>query len=333
MPPRRRSISIALPVFNGVNYLRDALDSICAQTFTDFEVVICDNASTDETLDICQKYARLDSRFKVTRSELFLPQAENVNRAVDLCSAEWVKLFCHDDMMVPECMATLDRAVSNCEPSVGLVGNGEQWLFENGYCHRNGGHLFCLENWNGRRYLRAQLTGTRSSQLPPLPSLTTATVRKRAWLESGRFQRSFLHFDIFLWTQMLMDWDYSYIPEVLTTNRIHGTQVAVSARQSLRSVTDSRIFWSQFARQYGTTLGLGVWSRFALRNRWMGAAGTAIALQLLRRNFSAALKTFFALPIACWPWLPAFIVRSYRFQRRKIESLAAHVPMSAIYPG
>src|SRR5215469_8996073 len=118
-------ISIALPVFNGVNYLRDALDSICAQTFTDFEVVISDNASTDETLDICQEYARLDSRFKVTRSELFLPQAENVNRAVDLCSAEWVKLFCHDDMMVPECIGRINEALEQAPTSVGLIANEE----------------------------------------------------------------------------------------------------------------------------------------------------------------------------------------------------------------
>ena len=326
-------ISIALPVYNGANYLREALDSICAQTLRDFEVVISDNASTDETPEICGEYARRDSRIVIKRSEQFLGQADNVNRAVDLCSGEWVKLFCHDDLMVPGCIAALMRTISTCDSALGLVGNGEQWLFANGYCHQNGCHLGRPENWNGRRYLRAQLKSGRSSQLPPLPSLTTATVRKRAWLESGRFQPSFLHFDIFLWTQMLISWDYCYIPEVLTTNRIHGTQVAVSARQSLRSVTDSRIFWPQFARKYGTTLGLGVWSRFTLRNRWLGAAGSTIALQVLRRNFSAALKTFLALPIACWPWLLAFVVRSYRYERRKIESLAAHVPMNAIYPG
>jgi hypothetical protein len=256
-----------------------------------------------------------------------------VNHAVNSCSGEWIKLFCHDDVMVPECMSAIERVVSRCEPSLGLIGNGEQWLFANGYCHRNVGRPSQLEYWNGRKYLRAQLGGSRSSRLPPLPSLTTATVRKRAWLACGGFQSTFSHFDIFLWTQLLMNWDYCYVPEVLTTNRIHGTQVAVSARQSLRSVTDNRIYWSQFARRYGTSLGLGVWSRIALRNRWLSTAGTAVALQLLRRDYSRAASTFLALPIACWPCLPAFIARSYRYEKRKIQSVAAHVPVSVIYPG
>ena len=326
-------ISIALPVHNGANYLHEALDSICAQTFTDFEVVIADNASTDETPSICRKYARRDPRFNIKRSDQFLQQADNVNRAVDSCSGEWVKLFCHDDVMVPECLATIDRVVSESEPLVGLIGNGEQWLFANGYCHRNVDHAGRLEYWNGQKYLRAQFTGGRSSRLPPLPSLTTATVRKCAWLASGGFQSTFSHFDIFLWAQLLMKWDYCYVPEVLTTNRIHGTQVAVSARQSLRSVADNRIFWPRFVHQYGTSLGLGVWSRIAVRNRWLSTAGTAVALQLLRRDYWCAASTFLALPVACWPCLPAFIARSYRYEKRKIKSVAAHVPVSAIYPG
>ena len=326
-------ISIALPIHNGAIYLREALNSIQSQTFADFEVVISDNASTDETPEICREYAQRDSRIKVKRTEQFLQVAENVNRAVDRCSGQWVKLFCGDDIMAPECLATIERVISTCEPLVGLIGNGEQWQFINGYCHRNAYNPDQLEKWNGRDYLRAQLTTSRSHQLPPLPAVTTATMRKCAWLESGRFQSIFLHFDTFLWAQMLINWDYIYVPEVLTTNRIHGSQVAVSARHSLRSVRENRIFWPQFVQQHGTNLGLGAWSRFLLRNRWLGTAGAAVALKLLCGDSAGATKTFFAMPPTCWPYLPVFIIRSYLFEQRKIESLAAHVPPSVIYPG
>ncbi len=251
------SISIALPVHNGANYLREALDSICAQTFSDFELVISDNVSTDETPRICQEYAHRDGRIKVSRSEALLGQADNVNRAVSLTSGEWVKLFCHDDLMAPDCMAAIGLAASGCTPRTGLIGNGEQWLFANGYRHS---HLVNipdgLQHWEGREFLRERLAGR---QVPPLASLTTATLRKRAWLEAGGFESRFVHFDIFLWTQMLMNWDYLYIPEVLTVNRIHGAQVAVSARKSLKSVTDNQVFWPEFVRINGNALGLSRW--------------------------------------------------------------------------
>ena len=326
-------ISIALPVFNGAIYLREALDSICSQTYSAFEVVISDNASTDETPAICREYARRDSRIKVNRSEEFLQQADNVNRAVDMCSAEWIKLFCHDDLMASECMARVMRTVSNCDSQVGLIGNGEQWLFANGYCYRKSAEYDGLERWNGHELLRAQLTGRRSHQSPPLPSLTTATVRKCAWLASGRFRSSFSHFDVFLWMQLLIDWDYTYIPEVLTTNRIHGTQVAVSARKSLRSVSDHQIFFSEFARGSGNRLGLSMWSRWLVRNRWLGTAGSAVALQLLRRDYMSAAATFLALPAAYWPLISVFVLRSYSYESQKVKSIVSHVPLDAIYPG
>lgn len=60
-------ISIGLPVYNGDKYLREALDSLLAQTFSSFELIISDNASTDDTADICRTYARRDARIRYFR--------------------------------------------------------------------------------------------------------------------------------------------------------------------------------------------------------------------------------------------------------------------------
>src|SRR5206468_10701299 len=94
-------ISVALPVYNGASYLRDAVDSILIQDYEDFELVVSDNCSTDETPQILADYAHRHKRVRVSRTESLLPQAANVNRAIGLCDAPWVKLFCHDDIMVP----------------------------------------------------------------------------------------------------------------------------------------------------------------------------------------------------------------------------------------
>ena len=322
-------ISIGLPVHNGANYLREALDSICAQTFRDFEVVISDNASTDETPGICEEYVRRDPRIRVSRSECFLEQADNVNRAVSLCSSEWVKLFCHDDLMATDCLDSIQRLARNAGSRFGLIGNGEQWLFANGYCHPASVCSSEVEHWDGRAYLRGRLAGAPVS---PLPSLTTATVRKPAWQAEGGFDSRFVHFDAFLWTRLLMHWDYTYTPEVLTTNRIHSAQVAVSARTSLRSVSDNRVFWPEFVKEYGNALGLGRVQRLMARSRGLGSAGAAVAVQMLRKDFAAAAATFVRMPATWWPILPVFIVRSYRSERRKLAPIVPHVPVSAIYP-
>ena len=58
----RPKVSIGIPVFNGELFLKKRLDSICSQTFTNFEIIISDNASTDSTSTICQEYEKKDER-------------------------------------------------------------------------------------------------------------------------------------------------------------------------------------------------------------------------------------------------------------------------------
>lgn len=65
--PRVPRVSIGMPVYNGDPFIRGALDSLLAQTFTDFELIISDNASTDRTEAICREYAARDIRIRYVR--------------------------------------------------------------------------------------------------------------------------------------------------------------------------------------------------------------------------------------------------------------------------
>ncbi len=326
-------ISVALPVFNGANYIREALDSVLSQDFGDFDLVVSDNRSTDATPRILDEYARRDRRVRVSRSELFLSQAENVNRAVDLCDAPWVKLLCHDDLMVTGCLGALAASVADLDgSSVGLVGNAEEWLFGNGYRHRapDTHPPVPFEAWSGPDFVRRVMRGRAPA---PIPSLTTAMVRKEAWRAAGEFDPRFVHFDIFLWLRLLVDWDYRFVPAVLTTNRIHGAQVAIDARKSQRSVADQRAFWRQFARENRARLDLG-WSDIAKANlKPLGTAGAHIAIELILGRPAAAIAMARRLPAGWLPLLPLFVARSARAERRKIRELVRHVPIELIYPG
>ena len=106
------SVSVGLPVFNGGRYLRQAVDSVLSQTYTDFELIVSDNGSTDDTEDICREYAARDSRVRYYRSEKNRGAAWNFNRLVALARGRCFKWMAADDVLLPqllaECAAVLD---------------------------------------------------------------------------------------------------------------------------------------------------------------------------------------------------------------------------------
>lgn len=99
-------ISIGLPVFNGENYLREAMESLLEQTFGDFEIIISDNASTDGTREICEEFVKKDFRVNYHRSETNRGAAWNYNNTVNLSRGEYFKWAAHDDCLEPEFLET-----------------------------------------------------------------------------------------------------------------------------------------------------------------------------------------------------------------------------------
>jgi len=96
MSPR---VSVGLPVYNGENFVAEAIQSILNQDFEDFELIITDNASTDETEEICHRFAVRDHRIRYVRNDHNLGAATNYNRAFDLSLGEFFKWSAHDDFL------------------------------------------------------------------------------------------------------------------------------------------------------------------------------------------------------------------------------------------
>jgi glycosyltransferase involved in cell wall biosynthesis len=116
-PPR---VSLGMPVYNGANYLRCALDSILAQTFQDWELIICDNASSDETQAICEEYAARDPRIQYHRSNRNIGPEANYNRTFELSRGEYFKWAAHDDVLEPTYLEQTVR-VLDTSPEVVLA--------------------------------------------------------------------------------------------------------------------------------------------------------------------------------------------------------------------
>lgn len=101
-----------MPVYNAERYLEAALESLLAQTFTDFELIISDNASTDATAEICRRYTGRDARIRYERQRQNRGANWNFNRVVELARGELFKWAAYDDLCEPtfieRCVAALD---------------------------------------------------------------------------------------------------------------------------------------------------------------------------------------------------------------------------------
>ena len=95
------SLTIGLPVYNGERYLQESLDALLGQTWTDFELVISDNASTDATQEICRAHAARDERIRYVRQPVNVGAGPNHNLLVPLARGHYFKWASHDDLYAP----------------------------------------------------------------------------------------------------------------------------------------------------------------------------------------------------------------------------------------
>ena len=106
-------LSIGMPVYNGERYLAETFDCFLAQTFQDFEIIVCDNASTDHTAEICRSFADRDARIRYYRNEKNLGAIPNYNRVFELSRLPLFKWTAHDDLYHPRylesCVRILDE--------------------------------------------------------------------------------------------------------------------------------------------------------------------------------------------------------------------------------
>lgn len=105
MSVQRPAVSVGMPVYNGAEFLCVAIDSILAQTHSDFELVISDNASTDATESICRNYAAQDARVKYQRNAVNVGASENYNSVFRRSTAPYFKWASSNDYCAPEFLA------------------------------------------------------------------------------------------------------------------------------------------------------------------------------------------------------------------------------------
>ena len=115
-------VSIGMPVYNGEEYIVEAIESILAQTFKDFEFIISDNASIDKTQEICEKYAKADNRIQYIRQEQNIGALKNFEFVLNKSNFEYFMWASHDDIWSKNWIEVLIDKFSKSNKCVGVFG-------------------------------------------------------------------------------------------------------------------------------------------------------------------------------------------------------------------
>jgi glycosyltransferase involved in cell wall biosynthesis len=126
MTPGEPLVSVLVTSYNREAYIADALESVLAQTMTDFELIVSDDASTDRTVAIARSFERRDSRVRVLVNDRNLGQFENRRHAASLACGRYLKYHDSDDVMYRHCLATMVEALE-AEPRAGFALSGSHY--------------------------------------------------------------------------------------------------------------------------------------------------------------------------------------------------------------
>ena len=219
-------VSVVTPVYNGADYLRECLDSVLGQTYTNFEYIIVNNRSTDRTLEIAQDYAKRDSRVRIHDNEKFVGVIDNHNIAFSLISpkANYCKVVSADDFIFPDCLRQL-VAVGEAHPSAGFIGcyqlSGDRILWQ--------GFRYPQPLFNGRELCKKVFLGRD----PAFGFGTPTSLLYRADLVRGSgafYPNASPHSDTSACFKYLEKADFGFAYQVLSYERTHElTQSSKSA--------------------------------------------------------------------------------------------------------
>jgi glycosyltransferase involved in cell wall biosynthesis len=267
-------------VFNGENYIEAAIDSILNQTYTDFELILVDNASTDKTQQICQEYEAKDKRVSYYRNKINIGAVANYNRAFSYSSGEYFKWAAHDDVLAPEFLSKCIKVLDN-DPSIVLCHTKTGRINEHGelldiYTHKVKTDLPKPHERFGEFVLRRY----EDNSWVFIFGLMRATL-----LRKTKLQGKFIGSDINLLAEISLLGRIYEVPEVLFFRRYH--QEALSNKSATKKLSyDEIIVW--WVGQYRFSF---IWSRICLEYfKSVNRASLKLSERLL--SYAQILKWF-----------------------------------------
>jgi glycosyltransferase involved in cell wall biosynthesis len=227
MVERLPAISVCIPTYNGAKYIAQTIESILNQTFTDFEVIVSDDGSSDNTLEIVGSYndpriVRIDRLSKVGAEA-------NWNNAVATASASLVKLVCQDDLLYPQCLEVEVQTMSRSEnQDVSFCFHLRDFATPNSrkLIARRVGYS------NLQKYSKTDiLTKVVRSGGNPIGEPMAVTMRKLSLNSAGKFRGDYV-IDLEMWSKLSDQGSALFIEQHLSAFRISKTSWTSNLKKS-----------------------------------------------------------------------------------------------------
>lgn len=217
-------VSVCIPSYNGQNYIGKAIESVLTQTYADFELIITDDCSTDQSRDVIEGYK--DERIRFIHNERNLGAEANSNKAISEARGKYIKLLEHDDYLYPSC---LEKQVDILETAENrnvvltccgrdIINKRSRKILQRKFKGKSG-------RYDGRQIIKRTVrAGTNIIGEP-----TAVLIRSDILRETGVFDDTFPYVtDLDLWCRMLLRGDVYMSSEVLCAYRVSPTALSVS---------------------------------------------------------------------------------------------------------
>jgi glycosyltransferase involved in cell wall biosynthesis len=241
-------ISVLTPVYNGERYLAECIESVRAQTCTDWEYIIVDNCSKDGSAELAERYAATDKRIRVVRCTEFVNVHRNFSRSARLThpGSKYCKFLAADDWMYPECLARM-VSVAERHPTVGIVSS---YRLEGNDLGHGGFIPYTLEVVPGVQVIRAALLDGQFVTGSPSQLLYRADLVRDT---DPFFDQSVWHSDTHAAYRTLLGWDLGFVHQVLTYTRLHPKALTAATQRVNTHLPNEIRFRIEFGRKVLTS--------------------------------------------------------------------------------
>lgn len=230
-------VSVLIPAYNYAQYLPEAIESVLAQTYSDFELIIVDNCSTDNTEDIVQKYSIQDQRIQYIKNQENIGMFRNYNQALLYAKGDYIKFLNADDLLYPHALRSFLDIFENY-PNVSLVTSHKKHIGLREFI----GYQELLGEIDGQFVISSVLKNGNWIGEP-----TTVMFKKE--LNIGLFEPSLLYFaDVDMWLKILSSGNLFVIDDILSIFRIHSEQGTVHLHSSSDKIIFNMIEWIEYVR-------------------------------------------------------------------------------------
>ncbi|GEM_PF-655813 len=240
-PPTPKLVSVFIPTYNSAEFLTQAIDSVLAQTYKNYELIIIDDGSSDNTPEILAAYQNLP-QIRLYRHARNVGMAANWNIGLQLCQGEFIAKLDSDDYYEPTYLETA-MAFFQKNQAVGLVFSGVNLVYPDG---RYEPEMRFLYSWvRERDSFLASLLRLCIIRSP------SVCVRRACYEQVGGFNEQMkIHADWEMWVRLAANYPVGFINQLLANYRTnHVTNCTAQAAVDGRSMHDLRLWLDLLANQ------------------------------------------------------------------------------------